>query len=109
MAPKLMRLLHHDGIEGSEGSGRRKFWPIQHVVCSPRPSHVPWPKGHRRIEIMSAGALPYLKSSVDKRQPFLAKVTVRWVVGGSGTQAERIPRPTEGLRGFALTGPQESS
>lgn len=69
--PQLMRLLRHDGIEGSEG-------PIQCVVCSPTPSHVPWPKGHRRIEIRSAGALPYLISSVDKRQGRA------WVGGGTG-------------------------
>lgn len=54
--------------------GRQKFWAIQRAVCSPVPSHVPLPKEHRHRVIVSAGALPYLKSSVDKRQPFPAKV-----------------------------------
>lgn len=72
------------------------------------PSHVAWPEGHRYIVIMSAGALPYLKSSVDARQPFPAKVTVRWVGEVMNTQAERTPWPTEDLQGFELTGPPES-
>lgn len=89
MAPKLMRLWRQDGIEGSDGSGRWKFWAIQRAVCSPVPSYVPLPKEHRHIVIVSAGALSCLKSSVDKRQPFPAKVKALRVGGGSWEYTDR--------------------